>query len=104
MYGMVVWALLVLAGTIGFGYIILVLAAKESGKTKLVGQIIGWVIIILALVLFSYGLYKCQVMCGKGMSGCPMMGKGGMMMEKGKMMDKCEMGGKMMMPGKHIAK
>ncbi len=55
---MVLQMLLGLFLVLGFGYIVWILAAKESGNTKLTGQIIAVVIIVLAIVLCLYGAVK----------------------------------------------
>jgi 4-amino-4-deoxy-L-arabinose transferase-like glycosyltransferase len=52
------YMLLTLFMVLGFGYIIWVLAAKESGNVKLAGQIISAVIIVLAVILCLYGAVR----------------------------------------------
>jgi hypothetical protein len=68
---------------IGFAFIILSLANKESGNMKLAGQIIAALVAIVALVVLVLGA------TGSGhrgmMRGC-MMGEKGMMGGKGQMM------------------
>jgi len=64
---------------LGFAYIILVLANKESGNMKLAGQVLAVLVALAALVVLYYGA------TGKGC--CPMMGEKGMM-GKGMMQQK----------------
>ncbi len=54
----VLYMLLSLFIVLGFGYIVWIMAVKESGNTKLTGQIIAIVIIVLAIVLCLYGAVK----------------------------------------------
>jgi preprotein translocase subunit SecG len=75
-YGSIISAIFV----IGFAYIILVLANKESGNMKLAGQIVAALVAIVAVVVLLYGATgrgHYGMMGGKGM----MMGGKGMMME-----------------------
>ena len=75
-YGSIISAIFI----IGFAFIILSLANKESGNMKLAGQIIAALVAIVALVVLVLGA------TGSGYHG--MMGGKGMMME-GKSM-KCQ--------------
>ena len=89
---MALYMLLCLFIVLGFGYIIWVKAAKESGNTRLAGQIISVVIIVLALVLCLYGAVKGPSMRHKMMNQDMMMKQDMMkqdMMKQG--MDKHEM-------------
>lgn len=90
------WLILVIALILGFAHLIWLFSAKESGTTKLIGQIIAWVIVIATLLLVVIGGYhgKKMMMRGGGMMMCPMGGK--MMMDNG-MMDKNMMKDKGMM-------
>jgi len=75
-YGSIISAIFV----IGFAYIILVLANKESGNMKLAGQIVAALVAIVAVVVLlsgATGRGHYGMMGGKGM----MMGGKGMMME-----------------------
>ncbi len=88
---MMLYMLLSLFIVLGFGYIVWILAAKESGNTKLAGQIVSIVIIVLAIVLFLYGAVKGPSM-HRMMKGQEMMMQ--QMGEMGKMpanMDKMRM-------------
>jgi hypothetical protein len=58
-------AVLLLAG---FAYIIWVMASKESGAVKIIGQIIAVIIAVLALIILLYGgIYGGGM--GRGMRG-----------------------------------
>jgi len=87
MMGGMIWGLLLsVVLLLGFAYIIWVLAEKESGTIKTVGQMIAVIIAVLAVIVLIYGAV------GPRGSGC-MSGMGGMtgqgkMMEPGKMMHK----------------
>jgi hypothetical protein len=63
---------------LGFHYVIMMLANKESGNVKLIGQVLGVLVLIIALVVLLYavtGREGCPMMGGKEMScGCGMMG------------------------------
>lgn len=88
MGGGTIWGLILLVVLLlGFAYIIWVLAAKESGNVKIVGQVIAAIIAILAVIVLIYGVV-----------GGPM--KGGCMQGKGTMMEP----GKMIQPGKMMHK
>jgi len=41
---------------LGFAYVILALANKESGTTKLIGQVLAVLVILIALVVLYKGL------------------------------------------------
>jgi amino acid transporter len=71
---MLLYSLLMVFIVLGFGYIIWIMAAKESGNAKLAGQIISIVIIVLSIVLCLYGLVKGPKM-SKQMMGQEMMMK-----------------------------
>jgi len=69
MGGSMVWGSLLLVVTlIGFAYIVWILAAKETGTVKTIGQVIAVVIAVLALIIFLYGSIYGG-MLGKGMMG-----------------------------------
>ncbi|MBN3033674.1 MAG: hypothetical protein JW873_06230 [Candidatus Saganbacteria bacterium] len=74
-WALLLYSLLCLFLLLGFGYIIWVMAAKESGNTKLAGQVISAVIIILALVLCLYGLAQGGKMRSQMMGQQKMMEK-----------------------------
>ncbi len=76
---MVMQMLLGLFIVLGFGYIVWILAVKESGNTKLTGQVIAIVIIVLAVVLCLYGAVKGPSMRNQ------MMGQEMMMKQMGEM-------------------
>lgn len=59
---------------LGFAYVILVLANKESGNMKLAGQVLAVLVALVALVVLYYG--------ATGRGCCPMMGEKGMMQQK----------------------
>ena len=59
---MILTSLLMCFIVLGFGYIVWLKAAKQTGSTKLVGQIIAIVIIVLAVVLCLYGGMKANKM------------------------------------------
>jgi hypothetical protein len=101
-YGLLWIGLLWVAVLLGFAYIIGILAMKETGNVKVIGQVIAGVIAVLTVIIFLYGaVWGGQMkrgMTGRGM-GCPMMGSGMMGGQKGMMkMDgmKMEKEGKMM--------
>jgi len=76
-YGSIISAIFI----IGFAYIIMTLANKESGNSKLAGQIIAALVAIVALVVLvlgATGLGHHRMMRGGMMGGC-MMGEKGMM-------------------------
>jgi len=83
MWMMALYMLLCLFIVLGFGYIIWVMAAKESGNTKLAGQIISAVIIVLAIVLCLYGAVKGPSMRHKMMEQKMMMNQNMMMNKEG---------------------
>ncbi len=63
----------------GFAYIVWVLAAREAGGLKLIGQVIAVVIAVLALLILVYGsVYggRMHNMMGRGMMGPGMWDKG----------------------------
>ena len=59
MYGMgqgLIWGLILSVFLLfGFAYIVWILANKESGSVKVIGQIIAAVIALIALVILIYG-------------------------------------------------
>lgn len=70
---------------LGFAFLVWVAAAKESGTTKLLGQIIAVVIVVLAILSLLFGLkYGGKMKHGMGM--WQMREKGKMMMMDQKMM------------------
>ncbi|HVN67643.1 MAG TPA: hypothetical protein VMT55_04655 [Candidatus Sulfotelmatobacter sp.] len=99
------YMLLTLFMVLGFAYIIWTIAAKENGGSKLAGQIISVVIIVLAVVLCIYGGIKSNQMRHKMMGGgmgCPM--GSGMMEGKGMMKGKEGPGGMEKHMGKGMMK
>ncbi|NQU17050.1 MAG: hypothetical protein HQ564_03200 [Candidatus Saganbacteria bacterium] len=83
--GLWIIGLLWLSIVLGFAYIICIMAMKESGKVKLIGQVIGLVIVVLAIVLFIGSLFVGGSMAGKH------GGKDGMMMDQDQMNKMMEM-------------
>lgn len=71
--------LLWLSVVLGFAYIICSMAMKETGVFKLIGQVLGVVIVVLAITLFIGGLYMKDSMTGMCDGKGHMMGKGMMM-------------------------
>lgn len=71
------YMLLMLALVLGFAYIIWVMASKETGNTKLIGQIISIVVIVLSVILCLYGGIKGNKM-RHGWKGQGMMMQQGM--------------------------
>ena len=77
--------------SLAVGYWILTLSEKEKGKNKTIGQVIGWIIIVVSLA-GPLCIGACHLLCrtqsgscsyssccpgdGHGMSSCPEMGKG----------------------------
>ena len=87
--GMVEGLLLAVSLLLGFAYILWVIASKESGNVKLIGQVISAVIAVLAVVILLGGVYGSLTgkagMCGAmkgGHMGSGMMEKPGMMQQK----------------------
>ena len=80
MIGGMLWGLLLMVILLlGFAYIVWVLAAKESGAVKTVGQIIAIIIADLAVLILLYGgIYG-------GMMGKGWYGKGYYRMQPGMM-------------------
>jgi hypothetical protein len=75
--------ILVAAIVLGFAHLIWLLSVKESGTTKLIGQVIAWVIVVAVVLILVIGGYEGKKWGMKGgMMMCPMGG----MMDKGKMM------------------
>lgn len=72
---MIYGTITVLIFVLGFGYIIWVLANKESGNMKLAGQIIAALVVLVAIVMLYYGIagQGCCGMGGHGMMGGRMM-------------------------------
>jgi len=88
--------------TLGLGYLVLVKAAKEEGSLKQVGNVIGWIIIIVSFISLILGSFFClDRCCSKRCYGMKekMMGPCGigMMEEKGERWHKGMMGRKGMM-------
>lgn len=84
MIGMLLMAKLMAAVLFGFAFIIWVLACKESGITKIIGQILAIIIILLVILVSVYGVIRG---CPMSKCCCPMMGKCKMhSMDKTKMM------------------
>jgi hypothetical protein len=83
-YGSIISAIFIL----GFAYIIMTLANKESGNSKLAGQIIAALVAIVALVVLVLGAtgWGHHGMMRGGMMGGCMMGDKGMMGGKSQMM------------------
>ena len=80
MSGMWLGSILGLILLLGFAYIIWVLAGKEKGNIKLIGQIVALVIVVIAVVLLLSSLFWGGGLCGGrgyGMMGGGMMGHGG---------------------------
>ena len=73
-------------------YVVYVLANKESGLVKTVGQVVAAIIALVALVMLFYGTIYGGMM-GWGMSGYHRME--GNMMDKGQMMNNQMMNKKM---------
>ena len=63
-----VWGLLLgVFLLLGFAYIVWLHSTKESGATRVVGQVIAGVITLIALLILIYGsLYGGQMMGGQG--------------------------------------
>jgi hypothetical protein len=76
---MMIWmGLLWLLSVLGFAYILWILASKEGGNIKLVGQLLAIGIALVALIVAIY----CSITCGQGRQ-CGMMGPDKMeMMQK----------------------
>ncbi|MBI5399933.1 hypothetical protein HZB07_04930 [Candidatus Saganbacteria bacterium] len=70
-------SLIMIAGLLGFSYIVWVLANKETGTTKIVGQVLAAVIIILSLLAGYHSMVRCNKMQSSKM-GCPMEKMDGM--------------------------
>ena len=74
--------------TLAVGYWVLTLAGKEKGNTQKIGQVVGWIIIVVSF-FGPLCLAACHLKCSSSpdqcsmMSHCPME-KGGM---PGGMMD-----------------
>lgn len=86
---MVTWSLLMTAALFAVAFITWVLAVKENGWLKLVGQAIAVVIVILTLLVLIVGGYYGAKVRDHRMMGSGMMMKGEMqnnMMKDGKMM------------------
>ena len=96
----ILWAVVFYSVIIlGFAYIIWIMANKESGLVKMIGQILAAIIAIMVIIGFIYGVSLSGRMAGmKGMCGPDMMGPGmGSGMMKYKMMDPEKMQQKMEM-------
>ena len=96
---MILSSLLMCFIVLGFGYIIWLKAAKQTGSTKLVGQIISIVIIVLAVVLCLYGGMKAGKMKQQMMDKDMMMKQEMMKQDVSGNMDKHEMKKMMMKKG-----
>ena len=83
-YGIFLTVLLMTVLLLGYAYIVWVLAAKEGGTIKTIGQAIAIIIAVLALIFFIYGGIYTPIACR---SGCGMYGEGKGMMGK-QMMEK----------------
>jgi len=95
MYGMMggmIWMSLVsVVMVLGYAYIVWVLANKEAGTMKTVGQVIAVIIALVALVMLFYGTVYGGGLCGGGEAGKMMKDNPQMqkqMMEMQKMMEK----------------
>lgn len=70
MGGMLWGSLLLVILLLGFAYIVWVLASKESGAAKTVGQVIAIIIAVLAVLILLYGGIYGGMMgrgwCGRG--------------------------------------
>ncbi|MDD5593968.1 MAG: hypothetical protein PHG97_04450 [Candidatus Margulisbacteria bacterium] len=76
------YTLLVLFLILGFAHIIWLMSVKESGSSKLIGQIISIVIVVLVVILFLYGAIYGRGMMKNCMMGQGMMGKDMMMKQE----------------------
>lgn len=56
---------------LALGYQVFVNASKEKEGVKLLGQVIGIVVMIAAVLMVACGVMKCAYKYGGGM-GCPM--------------------------------
>jgi len=56
---------------LALGYLVFVNASKEKEGIKLLGQVIGIVVMIAALLVMMCGVMKCAYKYGGGI-GCPM--------------------------------
>ncbi len=81
--GMWLGSILGLILLLGFAYIIWVLANKEKGNVKLVGQIVALVIVVIAVVLLLSSLFWGGGLCGS--RGYRMMGHKGKWKSEAKM-------------------
>lgn len=95
MYGMMgggfIWASLVsVVMVFGFAYVVYVLANKEAGMVKTIGQVIAAIVALAAVVMLFYGVIYGGMICGGSktnkMMNNPQMNK--QMMEMQKMMEK----------------
>jgi len=88
---MIYGAIISLIFVVSFAYIVLVLANKESGNMKLVGQVLTVLIVLVALAMLYFGATgrgRCGMMGGKDESmECKSCEKGGSMMQN---MCKCK--------------
>lgn len=60
--------------TLGIGYFVLLAAAKEKKQTKLLGQIIGWIIIVSSVLGIWCYAQQCVTTMKQG-GACPFTGK-----------------------------
>lgn len=94
MYGMMggmIWMSLVsVVMVFGFAYVVYVLASKESGLVKTIGQVVAAIIALASIVMLLYGVIYGNMICGAGKAGKmmnnPQMNK--QMMQMQKMMEK----------------
>ena len=81
--------------SLAVGYWVLTLAAKEKGKNKTIGCVIGWIIIVASIIgPLCIGICHLKCQSGSGYSAAcpwngnsnqsPMMGGKGMMEDKDK--------------------
>ena len=91
MGGGFIWASLVsVVMVFGFAYVVYVLANKEAGMVKTIGQVIAAIVALAAVVMLFYGVIYGGMICGGSkaskMMDNPQMNK--QMMEMQKMMEK----------------
>jgi len=85
-------AIPVILATLAAGYWVLTKAAKET-SLKGLGNVLGWIIVVISLILLLVSVYYSLAFTGRGhgMMGGPgsMMGRGMMGQGGGMMMQKC---------------
>ncbi|OGB90113.1 hypothetical protein A2625_04800 [candidate division WOR-1 bacterium RIFCSPHIGHO2_01_FULL_53_15] len=70
------YAALIAALVLGFAHLVWLFSVKESGTTKLIGQVIAWVIVVATVLLLVLGGYHGRGWMKKsGMMWCPMGGQ-----------------------------